>query len=181
MSNLFGMSTDFVELFESLEALADQAEETGAAQEELQQAWYDTLEGMEAEVEQKAENCALYIQELEGKAATLKQAEANMRKRRASCENKAAFMRKYIATCMEMIHRKKIDGVKTCLSIRKNPDSVSIQDEPQLLEYLERIGRDDLIKYGAPAIKKTDIKREIQSGKSFPYCTLVASTSLIIK
>ena len=62
MSRLFEIANDFALLYDRLEAL-DEIEEADM-REIAQQAWFDTLEGVEGEFELKAENVAQYIKAL---------------------------------------------------------------------------------------------------------------------
>ena len=63
MSRLFELSAEFAELFDQLDSLAEQADAMGIPREEVETAWFDTLDGMEQEFNLKAENTALYIKE----------------------------------------------------------------------------------------------------------------------
>ena len=75
MESLYNMAKQFEELFNSYEAIADMQfapdgnggyldddgnpVDPAAAREEMTQAWFDTLDGMEIAIQEKAENVAL--------------------------------------------------------------------------------------------------------------------------
>ena len=62
---LYDYAAEFAELFDSLGDMA--------GDDDLEQAWFDTLESIEAEFEDKAENVAAYIKQLKGEADMLRE------------------------------------------------------------------------------------------------------------
>lgn len=76
---LYELSTTFLQLFEQLEEMQEQENS-----ESLQEAWFDTLEGIEGEFENKAENIAIYIKSLLAEAKGIKAEEQALRARRES-------------------------------------------------------------------------------------------------
>lgn len=181
MAGLFNISNEFEELFESYDDLAEWADDNGISLENAETAWFDTLDGIEQEFEVKAENLALYIKELNFKAIALKQEEKSLSERRKSIEHRVESIKSYLSDCMNQVHRKKIDGVKASISVRNNAPSLKIQDENALISMLERNGRDDLLRFKAPELNKTEIKNLLKSGVQLDGCSLVSTQSLIIK
>lgn len=179
MAKLFEISNEFAALFDNYEELMETTEEEDKA--DIEQAWFDTLTGIEGEFELKAESVAQYIKNLSSEAEAIKAEEKALAARRKAKENSVARMKDYLKNCMDAMNLKKIETAKTKISIRNNAASLKIDDEQAFIQMLESTGRSELIKYAAPELKKTDIKNLIKSGEEFAGASLVASESLIIK
>ena len=196
MQRLFEISQDFEALFDQYDAIQEmefEKNEDGSyidddgkiinpdvTRAELLQAWFDTLEGIEEEFNFKAENTAQYIKSLKAEAAAIKAEEDKLKKRRQSYSRKIDGMTIYLKNCMEQMGIKKIDMPKARIIIRKNTPSLKITDEVRFITMLQEHGRDDLLRYSLPEIKKTEIKRLIKSGEHFEGAALESSQSLII-
>ncbi|MBQ8921033.1 MAG: siphovirus Gp157 family protein [Oscillospiraceae bacterium] len=179
MSRLFEISNGFAALFDQLESF-DEIEETDM-REIAQQAWFDTLEGIEAEFEIKAENVAQYIKGLRKEAEDIKEEEQALAARRKAKERSAKNLTDYLMACMKQIHREKIETAKCKLSIRKNAESVQVADEDGLARQLAALGRADLIRVKPPELDKTALKKALQAGEIINGAALGRTESLIIK
>lgn len=196
MSRLFEISSDFEELFNQFDEIQEmefEKNEDGqyvdfmgnpinpdTYRAESLQAWYDTLEGIEEEFNFKAENTAQYIKSLKAEEAAIKAEEDKLRKRRQQYSRKIECMTAYLKNCMEQMNLKKIDTPRARITIRNNAPSLKIADEISFVAMLQENGRDDLLKYELPDIRKAEIKKLIKSGESFEGATLESSQSLII-
>ena len=197
MASLYEMTQDFKFLFDQYESIGDMeftpdgeggfidddgnAVDPAAAREEMAQAWFDTLDGMEADIQNKAEAVAIYIKNIASEADEIKTEEANLRKRRLAKEKTVERMKKYLMECMEAAKLKKIDMPRAVISIRNNAESVEIIDEAQFISWAQSNDRDDLLKYAAPEIRKTFVKHDLKADKEIPYARLTRSQSVIIK
>lgn len=136
----------------------------------------DTLEAESYPLELKAQNVAYAIKNLDALAASIKSAEAEMAARRKAVEARAAHLREYTKTCMEVAGVFKIDCPHFALSIKKNPAGVDIF-EPGLIpgEFMRR-------PEPPPATPdKTAIKEALQTGREVPGAMLAHGTRLEIK
>lgn len=179
MSRLFEIANDFALLFDQLESF-DEIEEADM-REIAQQAWFDTLEGVEGEFELKAENVAQYIKSLKAEAEDIKAEEQVLSARRKAKEKRVRSLTDYLMMCMKRIHREKIETAKCKLSIRKNAESVQVTDEDGLARQLAALGRSDLIRVKPPELDKTAIKKALQSGETINGAALGRTESLLIK
>lgn len=175
---LYEISNDFAALFDNYEELMETTEEEGKA--DIEQAWFDTLTGIEGEFELKAESVAQYIKQLSSEAEAIKAEEKALAARRKAKENSAIRMKDYLKNCMDAMNLKKIETAKAKISIRNNAASLKIDDEQEFIQMLESTGRTELIKYAAPELRKTDIKNLIKSGEEFEGARLESSQSIII-
>ena len=152
-----------------------------AYRQTLQQAWFDTLDGIEQEFEYKAENIAAYIKSLKAEADSLKAEEAALSRRRKAKENQLESLKHYLLDNMQAIGRTRIDRPKARISIRSNAESVRFDDENEFIMLCQRIGMDDFLRYKLPEINKTAVRQSLQSGVHIEGASLVRTQSLLIK
>lgn len=86
----------------------------------------DTLEGLGGEMEVKAQNVVMFARNLEATAAAIKEAEGQMAARRKAIENRAAGLRSYVLTSMQVAGVQKIECPYFKLAIQNNPPSVDV-------------------------------------------------------
>lgn len=149
--------------------------------QERQEAWFDTLSGIEEEFDVKAENVAAYIKGLKAEADALKAEEAALNRRRKAKENQMERMKAYLLENMQLINRQKIDTPRAKLSIRTNPESVQFDDEEQFIRLCLARGQDEYLRYKDPELNKTAVKKTLQSGAKIDGAHLIRTQSLIIK
>ena len=192
---LYEMSADFAELFDNYDAIVNiefapdgkggfvdddgNPVDPEERRKEMQQAWFDTLDGMEQELVRKAENVAVYIKNMESEAKTLKTEEDKLKARRQAKENAAKRMREYLMGCMKQANISKIDEPRAVISVRNNPESVEISDENEFIGWAA--DHDEYLRYKAPEINKTAVKNALKSGAEIPFAALTRSQSLTIK
>ena len=193
---LYEMSADFSELFDNYDAIVNieftpdgkggfmdddgNPVDPEERRKEMQQAWFDTLDGMEQELVCKAENVAVYIKNMESEAKTLKAEEDKLKARRQAKENAAKRMREYLMDCMKQANISKIDEPRAVISLRNNPESVEISDENEFISWANE-EHDDFLRFKAPEINKTAVKNALKSGAEIPFAALTRSQSLAIK
>ena len=156
-------------------------ENVEAYRAEMLAAWRDTLEAVDCEFDTKAGNIAAYIKNLKAEAELLHKEERALRSRRAVKEKALDRMVDYLLGEMERIDKRKIDTPQALISIRNNAESVSVEDEKGLIAWAVAHGKDELLKYSDPEIRKTEVKKYIQSGGEVPCARLVRTQSLIVK
>lgn len=196
MERLFDISADFAELFDQLdeiEALEFPTDENGNpvdddgnpvdpefVKAQMREAWFDTLDGIEGEFALKAENVAQYIKHLKAESEAIDTEIKKLQARSRSRKNRMDCLKQYLMDCMNRIHLKKVDGVQARITIRKNAPSLKIADELALITELQDTGKDDLLKYLTPEIRKVELKKLCKAGETFTGVTLEASESLLI-
>jgi len=194
---LYQMTEQFNELFDRFDEIDNYTPDTDefgryidgngeviadleAFREKLRSAWFDTLVGLEAEFNDKAENIAVYLKSLYVEAAAMHDEERTLHSRRLVIEQRAERLKKHMIASMNAIGIKKIDMPRARLTIRKNAESLVVDDELGFIRWAQENAQ-ELLKVKLPDIRKTDTKKLIQSGKSLPYVHLDRSESLIIK
>ena len=193
---LYEMSADFADLFDNYDAIVNieftpdgkggfvdddgNPVDPEERRKEMQQAWFDTLDGMEQELVRKAENVAVYIKAMEAEAKSLKAEEDKLKARRQAKENTAKRMREYLMGCMKQANISKIDEPRAVISLRNNPESVEISDENEFISWANE-DHDEYLRYKAPEINKTAVKNALKSGAEIPFAALARTQSLTIK
>lgn len=198
MAKLYEISNIFSELFNKFDEINEMEFDTNADgnpidssgeiianpdeyKKTMLEAWFDTLEGIEGEFEEKAENIACYIKELQSDVDDLDKEEKALKTRKEAKKNKLEAMKKYLKDKMLQINLLKIDKPRAKLSVRNNAESLVVDDEKAFIEWAVRSGKDFLLKYSEPEIRKTDTKKLVQNGETIPNVHLERSKSLIIK
>lgn len=196
MAKLYEMTEDFARLFNDYDSIMScEFEPDGKGgfidddgnpvipeerRREMQEAWFDTLDGMEQELVCKAENVAVYIKNIEAEAKVLKAEEDKLKARRQSKEAAAKRMREYLMRCMDQANISEIDEPKAAISIRNNAESVEISDSGEFIKWAES-GHDDYLRYKGPEVNKPAVKAALKAGENIPFAVLARSRSLTIK
>jgi len=92
----------------------------------------DTLEGLQGELQVKAQNTAMVVRNLEALAYAIKDAEERMAQRRKAIENRAKAIRNYILRCMQAGNVNKIESPHLRISRRNNPPHVVVDAPSQV-------------------------------------------------
>lgn len=153
-----------------------------AARAEMVQAWFDTLEGIEEEFGDKAENILVFIKNLTAEVEEMKSEKSKLTARISAKEKQTERLKDYVVKCMDDIGVKKLDGIRAACSLRNNAESVEVTNDIEFINWAQANDRDDLLKYEMPSIRKTPLKKELQEGaKGIPGVRLTRTRSLIIK
>ena len=196
MSRLYEMTADFAELFDNYDAIVNieftpdgkggfldddgNPVDPAAVREEMIQAWVDTLDGMEIAIQEKAENVALYIKNLDYEIKAIKSEKSRLDARLKSKEKSCKNMLEYLKNCLEAAKLKKIETPRAAISIRNNPESVEITDEKSFIGWAQD-NNDDLLRYKDPEVNKTAVKQLLKAGEEVPFAKLIRTQSLNIK
>lgn len=159
MATLYELTGQFRELLELIEQ--------GEIDAEL---LADTLEGLEGEVEIKADGYAKVIKELEGKTAMLKGEIERLSNRKSAIENNIKTMKESLEIAMRTTGKTKFKTDLFSFNIQKNPAGLVITgDVPS--EYL------------IPQEPKVDNKtiKELLKQQELPFARLEQGESLRIR
>ena len=197
MANIYTLTTEYEQLFASFDRFNNIEDEltcedgnyyhNGCLVEDIEEykndlisAWFDTLEGMEGELEEKLLNLACYIKELDAQAADIKAAKDKLAKRQKTAENKSRRLREYVLEAMQTINRKKIESPQAVISLSAGRESVQIADEKEFIKWAKENG-DDLLNFKEPDISKKAISLAIKSGREIPFASIEKAPSISIK
>lgn len=149
--------------------------------EELLQAWFDTLDSLEGEIEEKVESLACYQKELIARAAAISAERKKLELREKREANKAKSIASYLLDIMARINRRKIETPKAVLSVSDGRESVKVADEQALISWAQENGRNDLLNYKQPEISKKAVKAALSNGEDVPYASIEKKPSITIK
>lgn len=133
----------------------------------------DTLDSIEETFDDKAENIAKSIKEIEGQADMIKAEKDRLAKREQAMRNNAKSMKLYLQEQMAAIGKKKIQGELLTVAIQKNAPSVKIESEQNIPEgfYVPQPAKLD----------KTQLKKELKDGLEIPGVELIQTESVRIR
>ena len=172
MSCLYELTGDFFTLYNMLDEFEGDAD--------AEEAWYNTLVGIEMQIEDKAENIGVLIKDITADVEAMKAEEKALAQRRKVRENSIARLKDYLMQSMSAVSLKKVDRPRACVSLRATAASVKIDDEEAFIKWAAA-ERDDLLRYAAPTINKQLLKQEIQDGEEFDGVRLEQGQTIIIK
>lgn len=116
--NLFELTENYVKFFTEFEN-ADEVTE------EMQ----EMADNLNVEIEEKCDNYAKMIRNLEADVEAFKNQEKIFNEKRKSGENKISWLKKNLQSSMEQTGRKKVETELFTISIQKNKPALEITDE----------------------------------------------------
>ena len=133
----------------------------------------DTLEGIDGELEAKADGYARVMRQMDADAKAIKAEEERLANRRKSLENRSAALKSRLQQMMELTGKTKFKTALYSFNIAKNPASVVIDDESKIpAEYW--IAQD-------PKLNKSALKEMLSTGEICEYAHLEQGQSLRIR
>lgn len=145
---LYELTTEYMELLAMLED-PDVDDELIA----------DTLEGIDGELEVKADGYARVMRQMDADAKAIKAEEERLANRRKSLENRAANLKSRLQQMMEITGKVKFKTELFSFGIQKNPAAVVIDEQ-----YIENIPEEYLIRQD-PKIDRAKLKEDLKAGK----------------
>lgn len=132
----------------------------------------DTLDSIDEVIDDKAENIAKVLKELDGQSSTLANEIKRLQERKATIETNSRNLKKYLQESMEMVGKRKIKTELFSIGIQKNPVSVRVIDETLIPVgfFVEQ----------APQLDKKALKEELKHGE-IPGAELVQSEGVRIR
>ena len=146
-----------------------------------QQAIIDTLESIEGDITDKAENIAKMIRTIEHQEESLREEEIRLSARRKGYESHRHSMRGYLESQMLQMGKDKIKSTLFTIYIGNNPPSVNIYDEVAFKADLD-IDLVDKLYIPQPAkLDKRELLEMLKTGTKFFGVTLEQGRSLKIR
>lgn len=142
--------------------------ETGEIYDEELMVQYDSLR---LQKEEKAENVACFIKNLEAEAAAIKEEAKKLTARAKTAENKAAHLKSYLQFCL---NGEKLSMPRAAVSYRH---SKAVDVEPDAWQFLP----EQYLRRKDPEPDKKAIGEALKVGQTLPGCKLVENVSIIIK
>ena len=143
------------------------------AEEMESDALVDTLEALQDAIEDKAENIAKFIKNLEADAKIIKEEEQRLAERRRAIETKVDKLKTYLQEQLEIAGLQKVKRPTITVAIQNNPPSVEIADE-------KLIPSEFMIPQPAKVDKRAILER-LKNGEEIPGCSLKQTKGVRIK
>ena len=137
----------------------------------------EKYEQLAEEKDKKIENIACYYKALTVEAEAIKAEEKALAERRKAKENKAESLKKFLAS---VLNGEKFESARCSVSWRKT-QAAEITDEKAAIAWLMAHGHDEAVKYPAPTIDKTVLKKIIKGGEAVPGAEVKDSLSMGVK
>jgi len=163
MRKLFEIGKDFEEL-ESM--LGDE--------ECSEESIIDTLEGIGGEFEQKAENIAWVLKDMDGESDVIGKEIERLTKRKKALDNRANGLKDYLFMQMKRIGKTKFKTAYFSFGIQNAQDSLVIDNEDDIPDEYKT-------KKESFVIDKKGIKDALKRGEQLGYAHLVPSENLRIR
>ncbi|MGG3958393.1 siphovirus Gp157 family protein [Bhargavaea massiliensis] len=143
------------------------------AEEIESDALVDTLEALQDAIEDKAENIAKLIKNLEADAKIIKEEEQRLAERRRAIEAKVDKLKTYLQEQLEIAGLQKVKRPTITVSIQANPPSVDVIDE--------KVIPSDFLIPQAPKVDKRSILERLKKGESVPGVALKQTKGVRIR
>ena len=132
-------------------------------EEDDEQMILDTLEGIEGEIEEKADNYAKIIRELEAKAKSRKEEAKRLTENAKTLENKIKFLKDNLYNSMKIIGKTKFSTDLFTFNIAKNGGKQALTIDGEVpAEYTKTIIENDTDK----------IRQALENGENLPFAHL---------
>lgn len=141
-----------------------------------EQTLLDTLEGLEGEIQIKAQSCAATVRNMEVFADAIDAAAEQMKKRADRLRGKSGWLRAYLLNNMQAAGISKISAPEFTVSVRKNPPSVLVNESTKL--------PDEYMVFPPPPPPRPDKKKiaeALKAGQVIDGCELVQGERVEIK
>ena len=139
----------------------------------------DTLEAITAEIEDKADNIACLLKNLDAEVVAIKAEETRLAERRKAKEKYHERLKAYLSDTLQAAGLNKIETARNKITFRKS-ESVEIANEEAFIKWASE-KRDDLLTFSAPKVNKTAIKSALKEGDEIVGVQLVSKNNIQIK
>ncbi len=143
------------------------------AEEMESDALVDTLSALQDAIEDKAENIAKLVKNLEADAKIIKEEEQRLTERRRAIEAKIERLKTYLQEQLETAGIEKVKRPTITVAIQANPPSVDVIDETAIPS--------DFLIPQAPKLDKRSILERLKKGESVPGVTLKQTKGVRIR
>lgn len=140
----------------------------------------DTLESIEATIEDKIDNTACMLKVLEAEEAAIKAEEERLAQRRKVKANVKNRLKNYLSDMLLAMGRTEFESPRNKITFRKTPGKVVFADEKAFIEWASQ-NDDSLLTYGKPTVNKTAVKMAIEDGRDLSGVEIVVSQSMQLK
>lgn len=139
----------------------------------------DTLESIEADIDDKVDNIACLLKGMDAEIDAIKAEEARLAERRKAKEKAKERVKEYLSSTLLAMGKTKIETARNKITFRKS-EKVTFIDESAFIEWAVA-NADHLVTYGKPTVNKTAVKDYIKSGAEVIGVEVVENQNIQIK
>lgn len=160
MSTLYELTNQYQQLLE-LESEIDE------------QTFIDTLQSIDEAIEDKAENLAKVIKEMEATITTIANEVNRLQSKKQVVANRVSNLKTYLQGEMEKVNKTKIKGELFTVNIQNNPPSLKVDSADKIPKsfYIEQ----------EPTLDKKALKEAVKNGEVIEGVELKQTRSLRIR
>lgn len=133
----------------------------------------DTLEALDGEIEEKADNCAKVIKNLEGQADALDKEIDRLQRKKSGINNSIKSIKSNLERSMLVTGKRKFKTLLFSFGIQKNPPTISVVNEAAIPE--------NFWKQQDPVLDKKALMAFIKENGPTEYAQLTQGESLRIR
>ena len=167
---LHELNQEIEEILEMMETAIEDGDENTL------QACKDTLEGMQIDVDVCVSAYVESIKRNQVFSDALKTEIDTLKKRKEVSDNKIDRQKEFLKAFLQKVDKKKVETSTCSVTVRNNAEKLVIEDEEQLIEYLEFNA-----KWCVKSKKSIDLKELKNLDFSVPFTKKEKTQSLIIK
>lgn len=139
----------------------------------------DTLESIEALLDDKADNIACLLKNIDADITAIKAEETALSERRKAKEREYDRIKSYLAETLLKAGKTKIETARNKITFRKS-ESVVIENEAAFIEWA-RYNHDEFLTYKEPTVNKTAIKSALKTDEKIDGVHIEVKENLQIK
>ena len=139
----------------------------------------DTLESIQALLEEKVDNIACLIKNLTADAEAIKAEEARLAERRKQKEATTERLKAYLSDMLIKSGCTKLETARNKISFHKS-EAVTVEDEAKFIEWAMNENR-EFLTFKAPTISKTALKKALADGQAIDGVYIESKANLQIK
>lgn len=136
----------------------------------------DTLEGIQGDFNEKADNIACIIKNLSAEADAIKAERDALSERLKAKQNRANYFKQYLSSAMAAMKIQKVETARNAISFRKST-SCFIADEEDFKQCHTDLCKKELV----VTIPRADIAKMLKSGEEISGAELRTKQNLQIK
>lgn len=170
--NLYEINGTILDIMNNLESVEN---------EDLYTCMVQAIENLQMREDEKLDNIASYIKQLDSEAKAIKEEVKALNERAKAKENKAKRLKEYLLNYLELNDRKSFESSKNFIKVNKTVPSVCIDDESEFISYCETHDLDFLLKYRDPTVSKSKIKEYLNDGNELQGVSLRPGKTLKLK
>lgn len=167
---LHELNQEIEEILEMMETAIEEGDEDTLT------ACRDTLEGMQIDVDVCVSAYVESIKRNQVFSDALKTEIDNLKKRKEVSDNKIERQKEFLKEFMLKVDTKKVETTTCRVSLRNNAEKLVVEDEEQLIEFLEHNA-----KWCVDTVKKISLSKVKALCFSVPFVKKEKTQSLIIK